>query len=90
MKYARRQFLKSSSQTLLLGLLAAAGLVPGVSRSAQWNEAAFSSKSVEEALEALGGNAPQQSDGVILDGPEIAENGAVVPLEISSNLDKPS
>jgi sulfur-oxidizing protein SoxY len=76
----RRAFLK------LLSLMAAAGLVPGIARAEKWNSAAFSAKSVDEVVKLLGGSAPQQSDQVILNGPEIAENGAVVPLEISSTL----
>ena len=76
----RRAFLK------LLSLMAAAGLVPGIAKAEKWNSAAFSAKSVDEVVKLFGGSAPQQSDQVILNGPEIAENGAVVPLEISSTL----
>lgn len=86
MKEGRRQFLKSSGGISLLSLMAAAGLLPGIASAEAWNKAAFSAKSVDEVISLLGGSAPQQSDQVILNGPEIAENGAVVPLEISSNL----
>jgi sulfur-oxidizing protein SoxY len=86
MKQSRRQFLKSSGGISLLSLMAAAGLLPGIASAEEWNKAAFSAKSVDEVIRLLGGSAPQQSDQVILNGPEIAENGAVVPLEISSNL----
>jgi sulfur-oxidizing protein SoxY len=86
MKQSRRQFLKSSGGISLLSLMAAAGLLPGISSAEEWNKAAFSAKSVDEVIRLLGGSEPQQSDQVILNGPEIAENGAVVPLEISSNL----
>jgi sulfur-oxidizing protein SoxY len=80
MKQGRREFLK------LLSLMAAAGLLPDLAYGEEWNQAAFSAKSVDDVVKLLGGSAPQQSDQVILNGPEIAENGAVVPLEISSNL----
>lgn len=86
MRQGRRQFLKSSGGISLLSLMAAAGLLPGIASAEEWNKAAFSAKSVDEVIRLLGGSAPQQSDQVILNGPEIAENGAVVPLEISSNL----
>jgi sulfur-oxidizing protein SoxY len=78
--------LKSSGGLGLLSLMAAAGLLPGFASAEEWNKAAFSAKSVDDVIKLLGGSAPQQSDQVILNGPEIAENGAVVPLEISSNL----
>ena len=87
MKQGRRQFLKSGGEISLLALMATAGLLPDVVSSAEeWNQAAFSAKSVDDVVKLLGGSAPQQSDQVILNGPEIAENGAVVPLEISSAL----
>ena len=41
----------------------------------------------DDALKALGANgAPQASDAVSLTAPDIAENGAVVPLVIASTL----
>ena len=80
MREDRRAFLK------LLALMTAAGLLPASARAEEWNEAAFAAKSVDEVVKLLGGGAPQQSDQVILNGPEIAENGAVVPLEISSHV----
>ena len=81
MQQDRREFLK------LLSLMAAAGLVPAGSAWAEdWNKAAFESKKLDDVMKALGGSAPQQSDQVLLIGPEIAENGAVVPLELESKL----
>jgi sulfur-oxidizing protein SoxY len=80
MKQSRRRFLQ------LLSLMAAAGLLPHAACAEAWNEAAFSAKSVDDVVKLLGGSAPQASDQVVLNGPEIAENGAVVPLEISSRL----
>lgn len=70
----------------LLSLMAAAGLLPRAGLAEEWNEAAFSAKSVDEVVKLLGGGTPRESDQVTLNGPEIAENGAVVPLEISSKL----
>jgi sulfur-oxidizing protein SoxY len=80
MERSRRDLLR------LLALMATAGLMPRLAGAEEWNKAAFSAKSVDEVVKLLGGSAPQQSDQVILNGPEIAENGAVVPLEISSKL----
>src|SRR5215813_1678931 len=80
MDQRRRDLLK------LLSLMAAAGLLPRAGLAEDWNQAAFSAKSVDEVVKLLGGDAPRESDQVTLNGPEIAENGAVVPLEISSKL----
>jgi sulfur-oxidizing protein SoxY len=81
MQHPRREFLK------LLSLMAAAGLLPaGSARAEEWNKAAFGSKRLDELIKLLGPSAPQQSEQVALIGPEIAENGAVVPLEVESKL----
>jgi sulfur-oxidizing protein SoxY len=86
MQSSRRRFLGSSGGLGLLPLMAAAGLLPGVAPAEEWNKAAFASRSMDEALKLLGGSAPQQSDQVVLNGPDIIENGATVPLDISSRL----
>jgi sulfur-oxidizing protein SoxY len=66
--------------------MTAVGMLPRLAQAETWNQAAFAAKSVDDVVKLLGGSAPQASDLVILNGPEIAENGAVVPLEISSKL----
>ncbi|HTS55684.1 MAG TPA: thiosulfate oxidation carrier protein SoxY [Burkholderiales bacterium] len=86
MQHNRRRFLRSSGGLSLLPLMAAAGLLPAAATAEEWNRAAFASRNMDDFLKLMGGNAPQQSDQVTLNGPEIAENGAVVSLEISSNL----
>jgi sulfur-oxidizing protein SoxY len=67
------------------GMLAAAGLLPP-SAQAAWNEAAFAAKSMADAVKALGGSAPQASPDVTINGPDIAENGAVVPVGAATTL----
>jgi sulfur-oxidizing protein SoxY len=53
---------------------------------AAWHKEAFGAKSAPDALKSLGiGNAAPSQD-VVIEAPQIAENGAVVPIEISSNL----
>jgi len=66
----------------LLGLLLAKPL--GV--LAAWNEQAFGAKSAADALKGIGAGAPTPSKDIVIEAPQIAENGAVVPIEISSNL----
>jgi sulfur-oxidizing protein SoxY len=81
MERQRRELLK------LLSLMAAAGLLPATAaRAEEWNKAAFEAKKVDDVVRMLGGGAPQQNVDLVLNGPEIAENGAVVPLEIESKL----
>lgn len=71
--------------------LAAAGLtvLPHDARAADaegWPVAAFKKKNEKDALAALYGQAMTVSDKVTLDVPEIAENGAVVPVSVSTTL----
>jgi sulfur-oxidizing protein SoxY len=65
-----------------LGLLLARPL----SVLAAWNEQAFGAKTAADALKGIGASAPSPSKDIMIDAPQIAENGAVVPIEISSNL----
>jgi sulfur-oxidizing protein SoxY len=79
----RRDVLKHG--TVLAGLLAATGLFPGHALAA-FNKAAFDAKSVPDAVKAYGGGAPAESKDVTLTAPDIAENGAVVPLAVATTL----
>ncbi len=51
-----------------------------------WPADAFKLKSEADALKALYGKGAEASDKVSLDAPEIAENGAVVPIAVASTL----
>ena len=86
----RREVLKTGSGVTLLALLTATGwLVPGRARAEAWNRAAFDAKSVEDAEKALGGGSVTPSkDITFVSTPDIAENGAVVPVGIASALPK--
>jgi sulfur-oxidizing protein SoxY len=75
--HTRRDALSQGAAVALL--LAAAGMLPATARAA-WLQAAFDAKSMAEAVKTLGGSAPAESRDVSLTGPDIAENGAVVPL----------
>ncbi len=73
----------------LLGALAGAlvaGLLKPVLALAAWNKEAFGAKSAAEALKGLGAASPEPSKDIVIEAPEIAENGAVVPVEITSNI----
>jgi sulfur-oxidizing protein SoxY len=67
----------------LAGLLATAGYPQ---YALAFNKNAFEAKSVQEAIKAAGGGAMVESKDVTLSGPDIAENGAVVPLGVSTGL----
>ena len=86
MNNQRRTVLKSGSGAALLGMLAAAGIItPGIAL-ADWNKAAFDAKSMADTLKALGAASPADSKDVQVTGPDIAENGAVVPVGVASSL----
>jgi sulfur-oxidizing protein SoxY len=73
---------------MLLGMLAAlvAGLAPLRALAAEWNKAAFDAHALPEALKAIGVGSAAESDKIELKAPEIAENGAIVPVEITSRI----
>lgn len=69
-----------------LGLALGAGLIqPGDVFAAGWNGQVFDAKSLDEALKAMGGDKFSTSVQVVISAPDIAENGAVVPVAVSSS-----
>jgi sulfur-oxidizing protein SoxY len=79
----RREMLARSAT--VAGLMASAGLWPALAR-ADWNQPAFEAKSVADAIKAIGGSPPTESKEVTITGPDIAENGAVVPIGAATAL----
>ncbi|MDP2371622.1 thiosulfate oxidation carrier protein SoxY [Rhodoferax sp.] len=79
----RREMLAHSAT--VAGLLASAGLLPQTALAA-WPQSAFEAKTMADAVKALGGGAPAESKDVTIIGPDIAENGAVVPVGCSTTL----
>ena len=90
MGMTRRKALKTGGGVTLVTLLAAAGwLKPGDAMAQAWNKAAFETKSMDETVKALGGGTPAQSkDITFFQTPDIAENGAVVPVGVTSAIPK--
>ena len=83
MNQQRRALLKYSA---VFGLMASAGLI-SIAQAEEWNKAAFEGKSLDEVFKALGtGSSPDKSSAVTLNAPDIAENGAVVPVGITTTL----
>lgn len=81
--HGRRKALKTGGSLGLLGVFAALGLTSG-SVWASVSRAAFDAKSLDEALEALGVHAPENSALIQLTAPDVAANGAVVPVTVES------
>ena len=84
----RRQALKAGSAFSLLTLVAAAWLDPREAAAAEsWNKGAFETHSLDETMKALGGSTPVPSNDIVFVAtPDIAENGAVVPIGITSKV----
>lgn len=81
----RRQVIFRSAQ--LGAMLATLGLLPKAAQAqATYNAGAFEAKTMPELMKALGASAPVESKDVTITGPDIAENGAVVPIGASTTL----
>lgn len=81
----RRTLLKGAGGALAAAL-AAGVLIPTRVLAAEWNKSAFEAKDLADALRGLGASAAADSKDILLRAPDIAENGAVVPIDISSNI----
>ena len=88
MNSGRRSVLKGTGGAAVLALASAAGLFKPGSAWAQagWNKAAFETKSLNDAVKAMGGGAAAESKDITITSPDIAENGAVVPFTITSKV----
>lgn len=72
--------------TALVGLMAGAGLITQA-KAAAWNAAAFKAKTIDDVVRVFGAaGLPEQSVAVTLRAPDIAENGAVVPMGVETSL----
>ncbi|MFV0279790.1 MAG: thiosulfate oxidation carrier protein SoxY [Rhodoblastus sp.] len=81
---SRRQLLRNGG---LMGLIAAFGSVvaPRLGLAA-WNKAAFDSKNIPDTYKAMGVENAKESGEVQIIASDIAENGAVVPVQVVSKL----
>ena len=88
----RRLILKGIGVIALAGLGAKLGVLTFAPTPAfaaandKWPEEAFKQKGEADAIKALYGKTAEASDKVKLDAPEIAENGAVVPISVTTTL----
>jgi len=86
MHYTRRSVLKGVWAVGALATAVAAGLLSPARALAAWNKGAFEAKSAAEAMKALGISNAMDSKDIQIRAPEIAENGAVVPIDITSDI----
>lgn len=83
----RRKLLQAIGAGIPLALAAGAGLLrTGNALAAVWNKPGFDAKSAADALKSLGVAAAQPSKDIILAAPDIAENGAQVPITVTSKI----
>lgn len=83
----RRKFLKAGASAALLSPMLAAGLLtPTRVLATEWNKNAFSARNISDALKAYGASSALESRDIQIIAPEIAENGAKVEVEVTSNI----
>lgn len=83
----RRTFLKGIVTTGMVAAAIAAGLVrPATALAAAWNKSAFSAKTIADAMKESGYGGAAESSDILLKVPDIAEDGSIVPMEVTSNI----
>jgi sulfur-oxidizing protein SoxY len=89
MNQSRRDLLKASGGVSVMALAVSAGLFKsGALHAEEWNKAAFDTKSLQDTVKAFGGASATESKDIAISSPDIAENGAVVPVSVTSKLGK--
>ncbi len=87
MDQLRRTFFKSAGIAGSIVVAIGAGLLKsGEVLAAAWNTSAFTAKNMPDAMSGAGFTGAVESKDIVIKAPEIAENGAVVPLDITSNI----
>ncbi len=87
MKNLRRDFLRLSGNVCAAAAAAASGLLSaGAAWAAPWNKDGFESKAVADAQKSLGATTLIDSKDITITAPDIAENGAIVPVAITSKI----
>jgi sulfur-oxidizing protein SoxY len=87
MNQLRRAFLKNAGSIGTIAIAIATGLLkPGAAFAAAWNSLAFTSKDLADSLKNSGYDGATESSDIQIKAPDIAENGAVVPISATSNI----
>jgi len=83
----RRTLLKGAGATGAIAAAIAAGVLkPSRALAAEYSRAAFEAKDVAGALKGIGASDAANNAGIVMRAPDIAENGAVVAVDIVSNI----
>ena len=89
MNQTRRDLLNATGGLSVMVLATSVGIFNSTSANAQeWNKAAFDTKNLQDTVKAFGGAAATESKDIAITSPDIAENGAVVPVSVTSKLGK--
>ncbi len=88
MSLSRRLFLKQTTAAGSAAVALGAGLLTPQALLAEWNEAAFKEKDLNAAIKAMtGSDSSEESDKIHIKAPDIAENGGVVPVSVTSEIE---
>lgn len=87
MNELRRAFLKNAGTVGTVAIAIASGLLKPVSVfAATWNNLAFTAKDLNESIKNAGYDGATENSGIVIKAPDIAENGAVVPVSATSSI----
>lgn len=87
MNVTRRNLFKQLGGGSALAVLLGAGLMrPLAAFAGPWNKPSFESKDMAAAMKTLDATSAVESKDIVLTAPAIAENGAVVPISVVSNI----
>lgn len=87
MNMKRRVFLKGSLASGMVAVAVGAGLLNPRQVLAAWPKGAFEAKNISDAMNGMfGTDLAPASDAIKLDAPDIAENGAVVPVKVTTDM----
>jgi sulfur-oxidizing protein SoxY len=82
----RRTFMKGTLAASGVAVAVSAGLLSPRTVLAAWSESAFTAKAVPDALSGLGISTTAPSGDIQIKAPDIAENGAVVPVTVKTSI----
>jgi len=87
MNQLRRAFIKNAGAVGTIVVAATTGLLkPVAAFAAVWNKEAFTAKETADAIKLAGYDGASESKDITIKAPEIAENGAVVPITATSKI----
>jgi sulfur-oxidizing protein SoxY len=84
MTLKRREFIRVAAGAAAVVTFGLRG--SGTAVAAEWNKAAFESKAMADALKSIGATNVTDSGDIVITAPDIAENGAVVPVAVTSKI----